>query len=110
MWAHHANFDPECLTVPKAGWKVPWNGQVDTALKITTEEIKETNQQRSELENTDFELRWEFLVTNASHEEWQVMSKEMNDALEKRWAQGWDGDNGKLGGTVSNFYCFKLLL
>ena len=58
---------------------------------------------RGELENSDFELRWEFLVTNESHEEWQLMSKEMNDALEKRWAQGWDGDNGKLGGIVSNF-------
>ena len=128
-WAHHANCDPECLTVPKAGWKAPWDGQVDTTLKITTEEIKETNQtqtnqtnqaqqtnetnqQRSELENSDFELRWEFLAANESHEEWQLMSKEMNDALEKRWAQGWDGDNGKLGGIVSNFYCesFKLLL
>ena len=105
VWAHHANFDPECLTVPKAGWKVPWDGEVDTALKITTEEIKETNQLRSELENFDFELRWEFLAANESHEEWQVMSKEMNDALEKRWAQGWDGDNGNLGGIVSNFYC-----
>ena len=124
VWAHHANCDPECLTVPKDGWKAPWDGEVDTALKITTEEIKETNQtnqsqtnqtqtnqtdqRRSELENSDFELRWEFLVANESHEEWQVMSKEMNDALEKRWAQGWDGDNGKLDGIVSNFYCFKM--
>ena len=33
------------------------------------------------------------------------MSEEMNDALEKRWAQGWHGDNGKLGGIISYFFC-----
>ena len=109
-WAHHANCDLECLTVPKAGWKAPWDGQVDPALKITTEEIQETNQtnqtqteQTSQL-RSDLELRWEFLVSDEPDEEWQLMSKEMNDALEKRWAQGWDGDNGKLGGIVS-FFC-----
>ena len=106
-WAHHADCDLECLTVPKAGWKAPWDGQVDPALKITTEEIKDTNQtnqtqteQTSQL-RSDFELRWEFLAANESHEEWQLMSQEMNDALEKRWAQGWDGDNGKLGGITT---------
>ena len=116
MWAHHSNCDPECLTVPKAGWKAPWDGEVDTALKITTEEIQETNQANqaqtnqanqlcSELGNSNFELRWEFLVTNEPDEEWQLMSEEMNDALEKRWAQGWHGDNGKLGGIISYFFC-----
>ena len=110
VWAHHANCDLECLTVPKAGWKAPWDGEVDTALKITTEEIQETNQTNqanqlcSELGNSNFELRWEFLVTNEPDEEWQLMSEEMNDALEKRWAQGWHGDNGKLGGIISFFF------
>jgi len=100
VWAHHADCDLGCLTVPKAGWKAPWDGKVDTALTITTEEIKESNQtnqtqtdQASQL-RSDLELRWEFLVSDESDEEWQLMSKEMNDALEKRWAQGWDGDNG----------------
>ena len=109
VWAHHADCDLGCLTVPKAGWKAPWDGKVDTALTITTEEIKESNQtnqtqtdQASQL-RSDLELRWEFLVSDESDEEWQLMSKEMNDALEKRWAQGWDGDNGKLGGIVPFF-------
>ena len=105
VWAHHANCDPECLTVPKAGWKAPWDGEVDAALEIATEEIEETNQtnqtQTNQTSQPDFELRWQFLVADEPDEEWKFMSQEMNNALEKRWAQGWDGDNGKLGGMVS---------
>jgi len=116
IWSR-ADFEA-CNVYCKSCWMnwAPWDGEVDTALKITTEEIQETNQTNqaqtnqanqlcSELGNSNFELRWEFLVTNEPDEEWQLMSEEMNDALEKRWAQGWHGDNGKLGGIISFFFC-----
>jgi len=85
--------------------KLNWNEFLRRGTGVQTSTKQACPKLCGELENSDFELRWEFLAANESHEEWQPMSQEMNDALEKRWAQGWHGDNGKLGGIVSIYFC-----
>ena len=41
-----------------------------------------------------FELRWEFDASaDGEKADWQPMSKDMNNALEKRWTKGWHGDD-----------------
>ena len=85
-----SNLDPDDLTVPKSGWKVPFDGDVDTTLNITTDRIASVHG-----DNAPFELRWEFDASaHGEQQDWQPMKKEMNDALEKRWLDGWTGDKG----------------
>ena len=99
VWAFNSsNLDPDDLTVPKSGWKVPFDGDVDTTLSIKTPEAP--NERANDKETEEFELRWEFdastfqTTADGDKEDWQPMTKEMNDALEKRWIKGWQGDNG----------------
>ena len=89
MWAYNSsNLSEEELTVPTCRWTFP-NGEVDPSLNIATSEV--TN----EHEDTEFELRWEFDAgVDGEKADWQPMSKDMNDALEKRWTEGWHGEDG----------------
>eukprot|EP00435_Cladocopium_sp_Y103_P064450 s203_g26.t1 len=83
------HLDPEDLTVPTSGWKVPWSGEIDWTLNI------ETCQETCAFSNgPDTKFQWEFDASADGEEaQWQPMSQAMSDALEKRWAQGWHGDN-----------------
>ena len=91
-----SNLDPDDLTVPKCGWKVPCNGVVDLSLRITRITLITAHQASSvHGDNAPFELRWEFDAgADGEKQDWQPMKKDMNDALEKRWKKGWQGDNG----------------
>eukprot|EP00435_Cladocopium_sp_Y103_P057142 s1260_g19.t1 len=81
------NHHPEDLRVPTSGWKHPFKRNVDLGLHIT------------KFQNMD-EHRWEFEANEVSptaeeeEKDWRPMSKAMSTALEDRWIQGWDGDNG----------------
>ena len=87
VWAYNSsNLSEQELTVPTSGWTFPWNGEVDQTLNIATSEV--TNEHKDE-----FELRWEFVASvDGEREDWKPMSKDMNDALEKHWLEGWHGD------------------
>eukprot|EP00435_Cladocopium_sp_Y103_P063700 s203_g25.t1 len=91
VWAYNAsNRNPGELRVPSSGWRVPWNGGIDERLQISTE-----CQNVIDASNHGFKLCWEFVASaGGGQEDWQPMSKDMNDALEKRWADGWHGDDG----------------
>jgi len=90
VWAYNFfNRDHQTVTVPAFGWKVPHDGVLDTMLCITTR-----SQATDKRNDSTFELRWEFVASADGQDDWQPMSKDMNDALEKRWADGWRGDNG----------------
>ena len=105
VWAYNSsNCSQEDLTVPTSGWKVPWDGEVDPTLEITTHD--DTDGQK----DTDFELRWEFLASaDGEKDDWQPASKNINDALERRWKQGWHGDNGTdIFQIQSNGYTYNI--
>lgn len=91
VWAYNSfNRSPDDLRVPPVGWRVPWDGGVDSALQIRT-----ACQDVVDASDHGFELCWEFVASSGGGEEdWQPMSNAMNDALEKRWNSGWLGDNG----------------
>ena len=92
VWAFNSsNRGPGDLTVPKSGWRAPWDGAVDETLTITTDKTARVDKTN----NTPFKLRWEFDASaHGEKDGWQPVSQEMNDALEKRWLEGWQGDNG----------------
>ena len=108
VWAYNSsNRSQEDLTVPTSGWRVPWDGEVDQTLTITTdEENGDTEGQK----DTDFERRWEFLASaDGEKDDWQPASKNMHDALERRWKQGWHGDNGTdIFQIQSNGYTYNI--
>ena len=82
VWAFNES-EPQALSLPLLGWKVPHDGDVDDQLNISTEP------------DTDLsvEVVWEFLSTD-----WQPVSCEMQNELENRWVKGWedaeDDDDG----------------
>ena len=119
VWAFNpSNLGPDDLTVPKSGWKVPWDGHVDWILNITT---PRATKEPANGKETDFELRWEFDAStfhsraDGEKEDWQPMSKEMNDTLENRWTKGWHGDDGtdvfhtKSGGFTYAVDCYCMV-
>ena len=86
--AYNPSFSLDVLTPPAHGWRVPWCGtKIDPTLTIT-------QQAKDEQKESEFRLRWEFQSSSLGETDWQPMKKAMNDALEKRWEQGWHGDNG----------------
>ena len=88
QWAYNPFCrGPDDLTPPAYRWRVPWYGpEVDRTLIIIPQ---------PDGKNAEFGLRWEFVASsNGEAIDWQPMKKAMNDALEKRWAQGWHGDDG----------------
>ena len=86
-WAY--NSSSLCLNPPQDGWRVPWSGAIDQALAVTT--LQPTEEQKG----IHFGLRWEFVASsNGEAIDWRPMKKAMNDALEQRWEQGWQGDDG----------------
>ena len=78
VWAFNES-QPQALSLPLLGWKVPHDGDVDDKLNISTEP------------DTDLsvEVVWEFLSTD-----WQPVSREMQNELESRWVKGWDAAEG----------------
>ena len=107
-WAHNSsNLGRDDLTVPTSGWICPRDGEVDQTLKITTHE---QNEDTDGQKDTDFELRWEFLASaDGEKDDWQPASKNINDALERRWKQGWHGDNGTdIFQIQSNGYTYNI--
>ena len=84
------HLDPEDLTVPTSGWKgSPWSGDIYWTLNIETCEETATFSKDIEIK-----VQWEFDASaDGGEEKWQPMSQAMSDALEKRWAEGWHGDN-----------------
>ncbi|CAE7249000.1 Tnks2 [Symbiodinium sp. CCMP2592] len=84
VWAH-CQTAAGSSSPPVSGWKVPWDGHVDSELKVSLDPQPE--------KSTDGV--WEFLSSEVgSREDWQPMSYEMQRELEDRWARGWKGDNG----------------
>ena len=84
------HLDPEDLTVPTSGWKgSPWTADINWTLNIETCEETATFSKDIEIK-----VQWEFDASaDGGEKKWQPMSQAMSDALEKRWAEGWHGDN-----------------
>ena len=109
-WAYSSsNLSPGELTVPSSGWMVQMgnpNGcqsmSQDMALSIAV------GQATDACNDSQVELRWEFLAGgDGEKEDWKPMGKDMNDALEKRWAEGWDeADASDIFYVQANGFCY----
>ena len=81
---------PDRVPLPLLGWKVVHDSTLTIVVVSSPGQSLSTERQGSAVE-----VVWEFLASgDGCPEDWQPMSQDMQEELQKRWADGWVGENG----------------